>query len=295
MNQLNRCQPFLGTYVEVSLSGDADDDELIAISRRAYAHIENVQSAMSFHDRDSELSRINRNACERPIKISTAMKSVLSEVSRLNRLSLGFFDPTIARHLLDRGKLPVHHVRKKPEVPRGNWQNVELDGEHIFFNKALQIDLGGIAKGYAVDRALESIPAHIKATVNAGGDLRSNDWQQQHISIRVPDLERLQVVQMPMQAPAVASSANYFQTQEQGKIDGVLICPHSGQAHQGKNSVSVFADNCMLADALTKVIFLMPESRPLLKALNATALVVDGQGGQQYLQWPEKPMISTAQ
>lgn len=272
MNQLNRCQPLLGTYVEILLQDDCSDDELIAISRAAYAEIELVQQAMSFHDPDSELSRINRDAHREPQAISTAMFDVLSLALSLSQKTNGDYDICVGDLLVKSGQLPEHH----PKKCSGNWRDIELQDQQIFFKQPIQIDLGGIAKGYAVDRAMAVIPAHVKASINAGGDMLNNDWRAEKVMLRVPELKRAQVVQLAMKNRACATSASYYQLAD-GK-PSVLLNPHTGQAIDKKCSITVFADSCILADALTKVAFASVDANKILQEYNATAVVIESSG-----------------
>ncbi len=157
----------------------------------------------------------------------------------------------------------------------GNWQDIQLDDGYIRFGKKLQLDLGGIAKGYAVDRGLSMIPNGVRGIINAGGDVGMTHWQDEMIGIRDPHHHQQSIHEMEMRAPAVATSAGYFN--ESGEV--AII--HPVQVSKVLPlSVTVFANSAMLADALTKVVFLQPACTNLLQALSAHAFYVDTDGKQ---------------
>ncbi len=269
MNTLNRCRPLLGTFVEVSVSADASDKELIALSNKAFDEIERIHGLMSFHEEASELSLLNKTAHIKPHMLSKDMGVVLSQALALSVLTDGLFDVSIGQELVAQGSLPNHLARQHST---GTWKDIVLDDESIFFKKPLLLDLGGIAKGYAVDCALKQLSPASSALVNAGGDLACTDWRTTPVSIRNPGSKGVGVT-LPMSALAVATSGCYFQ--EEGSV---MIDPQTRKPVEHKESVSVFAPTCMLADALTKVAYLDKHSGALIEKLNAQAVTIDGQG-----------------
>lgn len=302
--QLSRCKTLLGTFVEVHLSDPqeaATDKALVAVSQAAYKAVEQVQALMSFHDPRSKLSRINASAHIAPLPLSPELTDVLYQALTLSRLSDGHFDITVAPQLIAQGLLPEHRTKAEQQRPvRGSWQDIELSesaGRHwIFFKRPLQLDLGGIAKGYAVDQAMASAEAMAKKklgaehalqiTINAGGDLRSNHWQGMDVSLRHPTQPQ-QLLSYTMQDCALASSAGYF-TEAQAEPSSTesissnrpsaIIAPHTRQPLTLQQSVSVFADNCMLADALTKIAFLHPDAEQLITQLGGQLVRIDQDG-----------------
>lgn len=252
MNYLTRCKPLLGTYVEILVGADTDDDYLIEQSERAFAAISKVHDTMSFHCPNSELSRLNQlaaadlGAANKEIELSIELGLVLDYVSRLNAATDGLFDPTVASELMSNAWLPSLGI----ELPlAGRWSDVQLNGRFIRFNRKLMLDLGGIAKGFAVDQAIQSLDCGVQAVVNAGGDLRMTHWQSEEVGIQ---LGPGRVKPLEMSAPALATSAHYYNDQS-----SVIVDPLEGRFVQTKQVVSVFADSCLIADALTKVVWLL--------------------------------------
>lgn len=269
-NTLTRCKPLLGTYVEISVSGDETDDTLIEQSNSAFAAIQLVQSKMSFHDPSSELSVINQNALNDWIELSPSMSKVLSKVDQLNKDTDGSFDPSIAPVLLSSGSLPRHQNSNRDDsiADAGVWRNVEVGDHRIRFHSPMVLDLGGIAKGFAVDQALACIATSLVCTVNAGGDIGMSHWQDQSIDILFGTKDRRATKEMKMQNSCLASSASY---RNSGR--SVIINPKSTQAQQSNNTYSVFAPDCMTADALTKAAWLGAAAPETLNKHNASMLV----------------------
>ena len=253
MSRLARCQPNLGTYVEVIVSGDVNEDELISASNAAFLKINLIQSLMSFHDEGSELTRINRYAAREPVPISLETKFVLEQALWLSDKTDGLFDITVAPKLVASKALPNHNFDLSPT---GNWRDIIIIDNEVRFTRPLLLDLGGIAKGYAVDQAIDVVDDSINITVNAGGDLRMRPWRGNQVEVRHPRSPHSESIQIQMKNRAVATSATYYSE------NGVLIVPKDPRAsvNLDKNiSVSVFAKDCLLADALTKVAYLDPD------------------------------------
>lgn len=273
-NTLARCRPLLGTYVEITLQGEYTDAQLLELSSLGFAAIEQIQELMSFHSSASELTRINRFAHIEPQTISTLTFELLHLALKISALSQGLFDITVGSALVKHRALPDHNFCL---APGANWQAVQLQRETVFFTQPLQIDLGGIAKGFAVDKALEAIEQaagpNISICVNAGGDLRTTHWQQQTVGIRHPQQPQ-RVIPVLLKNTALATSASYFLNTNSLTAPAGIYSPQTQNPVHTKRSYSVFADCCLLADALTKVLALMENSAPLFAALNAEALIV---------------------
>ncbi|MFZ5491472.1 MAG: FAD:protein FMN transferase [Pseudomonadota bacterium] len=276
---LRRAQPWLGTLVGIEASGLAPTPLNRAIGR-AFAAVARVHQAMSFHDADSELSRLNRLAHTGPVRVSGHLRRVLGAACRLSALTDGVFDVTVAPVLIRWRYLP-----RPPSLAnaRGNWRDIRLhvDGT-VAFARPLQIDLGGIAKGYAVDLAIAALrrAGVPQACVNAGGDLRFYGREPRQIGVRDPRPSPGQPDHLRLLAPmlegAVATSC-VADTRQQGAAGwrSPLVDPRRRQAFARADSVTVLAHSCLYADALTKPVALDPAAcEPVLRRLRARALVV---------------------
>lgn len=266
-----RARALLGTFVEIGLRNGNP-----AVFSAAFTEIERVQQHMSAHLKESDLGKIAREAHHGWVAVDAATVEVIRLSLNLAELTEGAFDPIrAASALIHAGRRPclAHHF---PD-PTATWRDVELENGRIRSARPLAIDLGGIAKGYAVDRAAEIILAHdCSGIVNAGGDLRFIGSEERTISLRKPDTAgaRMDLREIPF--PALATTASYAFSEEGGNLD--LI---GEQAHQTGISITVFAETCALADAMTKAVLNLPTSHAtaLLRQMKCTALILTADGG----------------
>lgn len=271
MNRLRRARPWLGTLVEISVAAEFDTPALLAAVEAAYAVIAEVHAAMSVHELDSELSRLNRSAHLEAVSVSAEVLAVLRAALAFAEDSDGAFDPVVGGRLTRLGLLPVTEVTAAPQA---NWRDVLIDGDRVRFRQPLRLDFGGIAKGYAVDLAIERLRAAgmTEAQVNAGGDLRVFGPAPQRIALRDPRApsQWSQIVELDDQA--LATSAPYYAA---GSSPSALIDPRSGSPYAGTDSISVIAPSCRVADALTKVALFATPARleALLEQHDARLLI----------------------
>ena len=248
--------------------------------QRAFEAVECVQRLMSFHDPESDISRINASAVYDEIAIDVQTYQVLQFAIELGALSDGVFDIATADVLVRHGFLPSHRHSAKIDA-NATYRDLELLGDQrVRWRRKGCIDLGGIAKGYAVDRAIEvlrSCGVHT-GVVNAGGDLRCFG-DAQPISVRHPTAPASLIPLGWLADAAIATSGGYFSIGS-GNDDAInpLIDPQRRACTTWNESVSVLAQTCMTADALTKIVRLAPEATPdMLARFEAQAVVIDGQ------------------
>ncbi|MBL4839059.1 MAG: FAD:protein FMN transferase [Kordiimonadaceae bacterium] len=277
MKNLSRNQPLLGTCVEIDISAEVAEHEIIALSNLAFGEIRRIQALMSFHDPESELSRINREAHLHPVEISDDMEFVLQFARLLSDLTKGAYDISVVPELMAQGGLPALY---EPHAQTGNWRDIRLSKGRVFFSRELKIDLGGIAKGYAVDAAFEilavAMPDLDKLVINAGGDLRMQQWHGETVQIRSPDPRtRGEFSKVDMLAPAMATSAPHYAGNA-----SLIVNRQAGCLEKSGDSISVFAPSCMIADTLTKAVFLYDAPASILARFGASGLRLT-QGGDE--------------
>jgi thiamine biosynthesis lipoprotein len=163
--------------------------------------------------------------------------------------------------------------------PSANWSDLEIDGSRARASRPLALDLGGVAKGFAVDLAAEIISAHgCSGIVNAGGDLRFIGGEERRISLRKPGPEGgfLELGEIPF--PALATTASYGFSEDGANLD--LIDPLAGKTPTSGFSITVFAENCALADAMTKAVLNLPDAQAadLLRRMNCSSLILESDG-----------------
>jgi FAD:protein FMN transferase len=278
--RLRRARPLLGTVVEITAYG-ADAAWLEAAVARAFRAVSKVQELMSFHSAQSDVSRLNRAAATRSLNVAPETWQVLAAAQRISAASDGAFDVTVAPRLVARGHLPVPAA--PPPSLRASWRDIELDaGGRVRFHAPLWIDLGGIAKGYAVDQAVGALrrAGVFSGLVNAGGDMRAFGDGLERVGVRDPaDPGRLLDLG-GLRNAALASSAR---TPGDNWSTGPHVDPradvHGACPATTCAGTSVVARDCMIADALTKVVMARGlEAAAVLDAMHAAALIIDGRG-----------------
>ena len=264
-----RCKPLLGTYVEISIDDISHEDPITAIEK-SFAAIEQVQSLMGFHNPNSELSRINARAHLEVIEIHNWTYAVLSIAKDIYQASNGAFDCGVGAQLLKAGLFPSHCSNKSAEYG-GLGDVVLMAPNKIRSIKPLQLDLGGIAKGFAVDKAVEALQSGgvRSGAVNAGGDLRVFGSSSQLITVRSPKNPEQLVNVGTLENGSIATSSLYYANPHLSPI----INPTDMNHIQFGESYSVLAPECVYADALTKVLTISQDiNHPCFTKFSAQAL-----------------------
>jgi len=278
--ELRRARPLLGTLVEIRIP-EASEAANAALES-AFSAIGRVHALMSFHEPTSDLGRINRAAAGVAVDVDPWTFEVLVHARRIAELSDGLFDVTVADVLVLRGLLPAlpgaMPAESSDAAQRPSFRELELRAPNrVAWRRKSLVDLGGIAKGYAVDRALQSLreAGIASAVVNAGGDLACFG-RPAPVHLRDPMSPRRLVDLGDIDEAAVATSAGYFS--ETRDVDA-LVDPRRAACTSWRGSVSVIARDCVVADALTKVVALDPDRAPrILSRLGAQALRIDATG-----------------
>jgi len=159
-------------------------------------------------------------------------------------VTVGAFDITVAPRLIKSGLLP-RHGPVSSLVEAGTWEDILMHDESLVaLKQSLQIDLGGIAKGFAVDKAVDYLGTLglTGAIVNAGGDLRVLGKVDSAFMIRAPRDPHGNSVPAIMLRPALATSAAYFVRQRTGlsKVSAIMH-PRTSKPMKSNVSVSVFS------------------------------------------------------
>lgn len=285
----------LGTVVSVRIhAAPAICEAALAAAR---AEIEAVQAAMSFHDHGSALSRLNRQAHLGPQEVAPPLWRVLRASLALARASNGCFDPSVGAALVRSGHLPAP-TDDAPPTGEARWHDVELlPGRRVHFRRPLWLDLGGIAKGHAVDRAVAALRrAGVEGgAVNAGGDLRVFGPQVETVRVRDPRQPARTMPLLQLRDGAAATSSDYFsRVRGLGALvaTGPALAPAANDLGSGPAppavvparlgagiSVTVCAPRAIWADALTKVVLADANAAvPLLRQLHAQAALLDSDG-----------------
>ena len=274
---IDRTEAIMGTriYVEVwaddTAAGNAAIDAVMAEMRR-------VDALMSHYKPDSELSQINARAAAEPVKVSPELFDLIRVSTHFSEITLGAFDITYASvgYLYN---YPLHEHPNEEQIraalPAVNWRHLVLDAEHHtvrFAHAGMRIDLGGIGKGYAVDRSVALLRARgiTHAIVTAGGDSRligdhrGRPWL---VSIAHPDEPHNPdkvVTRIPLSDAAISTSGDYERYFDE---DGVryhhIIDPRTGHSATRVRSATIIGPTATETDGLSKTAFVLGAEKTL--------------------------------
>lgn len=272
---VERARPLLGTRVAIRVEGLPESRAHAALDT-AFAVIARVHARMNYHAPDSDVARLNRAEPGAWIPVAVETGAVLALAQRIARHSGGAFDPTVAGDLVREGCLPAPAGARPPD-PGARWHDLVVEGEAVRLRRPLWLDLSGIAKGYAVDRAVALLGAFgaQAACVDAGGDLRLFG-RSQGVALRTgyPD-EAVPVVRL--EGGGLACSGG--RPDPRNAADGQHRDGRTRRTAGGGRFACVLAETCAVADALTKVVLALgPASDPVLGEFAAAAHLREADG-----------------
>jgi len=293
---MQREQAIMGTAVTVQLWAD-DRPRGVAAMAAVMSEMQRIERAFSPHKPGSELSLVNTLAGTQGVRLSDELYHLVSRALEFSRLSQGAFDISYASAgvLYDyRAGVAPDDAQLAQAVQSIGWRQLELDPLRRslrFARPGMRIDLGGFAKGHAVDRACALLARHgiRHAIVSAGGDSRvlgdrrGRPWT---IAIRDPRDADGVVAVLPLEDTAISTSGDYERFFER---DGVrhhhLLDPRTGRSPAHIRSVTILAPDGLSAEALSKTVFVLGVEAGLgiVNAMpGADAVVVDADGGLHF-------------
>jgi thiamine biosynthesis lipoprotein len=295
-NWLHQDADIMGTRITVELFHEDP-----AVARQGVdavlAEMRRIDNSMSPWIESSELARLNREAAVHPVVVSDELFTLIKTSLHFSDLTHGAFDITFASvgFLYDyrKGVRPDEHQRQAA-TELINYHNLVLDdaaGSIAYSRSGVRIDLGGIAKGHAVDRCIDLLQSLgiSQAQVTAGGDSRmiGDRWGRPwNIGVRDPRDEKKLVAVIPLENVAVSTSGDYQRYFEE---DGVryhhIINPKSGDSARELHSVTIIGPDATTTDALSTSVFVLglEEGMNLINHLpGIDAIVVDAQGRLHY-------------
>jgi thiamine biosynthesis lipoprotein len=289
---LFREEAIMGTRCAVEFWTD-DDVSGAALAERAFAEMRRIDALMSTYKPASELSLVNARAAAGPVKISRELYRLIETSLDYSLLTDGAFDITYASV----GYLYDYRARRHPgrvAIARAlagvNYRHVILDSGAStirFARPGVRVDLGGIAKGHAVDRALAVLQSAgvSRAMVNAGGDTRivgdrfGKPWM---IGIRDPNRRERVILRMPLSDAALSTSGDYERYFEEGGVRyHHIVDPKTGDSARKLRSATVIAATATRSDALSTSVFVMGADAGLalidrLADVDAVVVLPDG-------------------
>jgi thiamine biosynthesis lipoprotein len=263
----------MGTMFDVIVFHHSRADAMRVIEE-AFTEIDRLERVMSHYRSDSDLSKLNREAQHRAVRVDASLYEILRDSIEFSRRSRGRFDVTIApllrlwRASADDGHAPTPEAIAQARRCVG-YEKIDLSGTDgiRFRSDCLEVDLGGIGKGYAVDRALGILTSAgiRRAMVNAGGSSISavgappgrNGWP---VLLGEADAGGMVLL---LDRQSVSTSQR-----DTSKRFGEIIDPLTGGPASRSHRVSVIAPTATTADALSTTLLMLPmeEATVLLSA-----------------------------
>lgn len=275
-----------------------------ALVEDVFEEAERINQMMSTYIETSLISEVNNKAHEGPIHAGDELYYVVERAIDISVLTLGAFDITyesVGQHYDFReGKRPDADTLSR-EVEKIDYRFIELDEEKntiAYKVDGVRINLGGIAKGYFVDRGADILreAGVLHGIVTAGGDSRligdrrGRPWM---VGIRDPRADGQVAISVPLENEAISTSGDYERYFEE---DGVryhhIIAPSSGKPVAGVHSATVFGPDAVMTDALSTSVFVMgvEDGLNMLGCLpDYEGIVIDSEGQIWYSHGLENP------
>lgn len=260
----------MGTIVTITVSG-AEPERARAAVEAAFAEIEAVEDTFSTYRSESELSRLDG---EGSLEAGPMLLEVTRRALEIGRLSDGAFDPTVlpvlelfASAFEERG-MPPSEEELRAALELVGASKVTIEGRRITLAPGAKLTLDGLAKGYAIDRAIQAlreggVPG---ALVDAGGDVRvfgSKEGRPWRVALQNPRDPADYLAVLELQEGAVATSGDYRRYFDPEREYHHIVDPRTGRSAHGVISATVRADTAMTADALATAVFVLGVERGL--------------------------------
>ncbi len=293
---MQREETIMGTAIHVELWCDDAQKGVQAIDA-VMREMHRIDHAMSPYKAASELSRINRDAGKSAVAISAEMFSLLERAQVFSEMSHGAFDLSYAAV----GRLYDYRLGKAPDASALHKARQAVGYRHVvldthkqtvrFAKPGMCIDLGGFAKGYAVDNAADLLRQFgIKhANVSAGGDSRAigdrrgRPWS---IGVRDPRDPAKVIAILPLEDTSISTSGDYERYFEKGGVRfHHLIDPATGKSPDRVRSVTILGEDGLTTEAYSKCVFVLGVERGLRLVeshAGLDAVIVDASGVLHY-------------
>lgn len=292
----------MGTRVSIEL-WHSNAAQAKSCGDKIFAEMQRIDAMMSPYRADSELSFINNNASVSSVDISVEMSQIIDRSLYFSQLSGGAFDITFASvgYQYDyRNKIKPSDQFIQLKLPAIDYRHIRLGKQRIYFNNAsVRIDLGGIAKGYAVDQAMQIVRSCgiREAMISAGGDSRvlgTKRGKPWIIGIQHPRNKDDLALIIPLSDTAISTSGDY---QRFFIEDGIrihhIIDPATGRSTTSTWSATVTGPDAITTDALSTTIFVLGAEKgmALIETLqDIEAVIIDSNGQIHYSSGFQEPV-----
>jgi len=296
-------RPMMGTEISVLLW---HDDAVLGerLVQDVFAEAERIDALMSTYIEDSRISEINRLAAREPVIAGDELFLIIRRSQDISVLTLGAFDITyesVGQHYDFRNRQRPDFATVEAERELIDFRFVELDqarGTVHFRQDGVRINLGGIAKGYVVERGVDilRLSGVRHAIVTAGGDSRllgDRRGQSWMVGIRDPRKDGEVAITVPLEDEAISTSGDYERYFVEGDVRyHHILQPSTGAPASGVHSATVFGPDAVITDALSTSVFVMGVDQGL--RLIATlpdyeSIVIDDAGRIFYSDGLQRP------
>ncbi len=270
----------MNTFVQIKIYGEPEEKAKNA-AELAFQEIEILDRILNCHNPKSRVSELNRKKTAKSYKI---LDEILKESIEYSKLTDGAFDITIYPLMqlwnFENNNVPPDKSKIKRILRSVNYRFVKVHKNKIYLIGNSQIDLGGIAKGYVVDSAIDVLKAcNIKnALINAGGDIRVIGNKTWKIGVQHPRKEKGNVMAvLEIKDKAIVTSGDYEKYFEyQGKRYHHILDPKTGYPSEKCIGVTIIANDTTFADALATGVFVLgPEKgMELIEKLNDVECII---------------------
>ncbi len=291
---LKQARDIMGTRVLVELWQPNDAANASCI-QNVFAEMHRIDELMSPYKENSEISVINRNAALKPVTLSSELNALINKSIEFSRLSQGAFDISFASigfRYDYRNRIQPDNTEIQRSLNSVDYRKLKMENHSIHFSEpGMRIDLGGIAKGYAVDRAISILEkcGVNNAIVSAGGDSRilgSRRMRPWMMGIQHPRDKKKIALTLPLSNSAISTSGDYeryFLTDNE-RIHHI-INPATGKSAKKSWSASVIGPDATSTDALSTTVFILGAKKgiQLIDSLDdMDAVIIDAEGKVHY-------------
>ncbi len=284
----------MGTQVTIKLESNTKQ-QAEQCAKNAFNEINRIELLLSTYKADSEISQINSHAAQNPVNISDETFSLLQLAIKYSKISHGAFDISYESigyqyDLRKKSKPSDDNIQRL--LPAINYQHIVLNYPSVFFKHPnVKINLGGIGKGYAIEKASQLLKqcGISEGIISAGGDSKiigDHHGKEWIIGIQHPRKKNELALRIPLSNIAISTSGDYERYYiDNGKRIHHIINPKTGKPSTRSWSASVIGDNATITDALSTTTFILGEKEGL-ELINSIAgvdaIIIDTNGQIHY-------------